>query len=319
MHETLGLLDSGNFPTIHRERIETVQVNLGYKCNQSCLHCHVNASPDRKESMSKNTMNQVRAFIKRVGAKTVDLTGGAPELNPHFRDFVRHLRDDDISIIDRCNLTILSEPDQSDLAQFLADQQITVIASLPCYTEDNVDAQRGDGVFQRSIKGLQMLNELGYGQDESGLALNLVYNPTGPFLPPPQNTLQTEYKEHLWKHYGVIFNSLLTITNMPIKRFGSTLVSRKQFDTYMSLLKKNFDEKNLSSVMCKTLVSVDWEGYLFDCDFNQMLELNIENGNRKIHVSDLESDTLSGREISVKDHCFGCAAGQGSSCGGSLQ
>ncbi len=319
MHETLGLLDSGTFPTIHRERIETVQINLGYKCNQSCLHCHVNASPDRKESMSKNTMNQVRAFIKRVGAKTVDLTGGAPELNPHFRDFVRHLRDDDISIIDRCNLTILSEPDQSDLAQFLADQQITVIASLPCYTEDNVDAQRGDGVFQRSIKGLQMLNELGYGQDESGLALNLVYNPTGPFLPPPQNTLQTEYKEHLWKHYGVIFNSLLTITNMPIKRFGSTLVSRKQFDTYMSLLKKNFDEKNLSSVMCKTLVSVDWEGYLFDCDFNQMLELNIENGNRKIHVSDLESDTLSGREISVRDHCFGCAAGQGSSCGGSLQ
>ncbi len=319
MHETLNLLDSETFPTIHRERIETVQVNLGYKCNQSCLHCHVNASPDRKESMSKNTMNQVRAFIKRVGAKTVDLTGGAPELNPHFRDFVRHLRDDDISIIDRCNLTILSEPDQSDLAKFLADQQITVIASLPCYTEDNVDAQRGDGVFQRSIKGLQMLNELGYGQDESGLALNLVYNPTGPFLPPPQNTLQTEYKEHLWKHYGVIFNSLLTITNMPIKRFGSTLVTRKQFDTYMSLLKKNFDEKNLSSVMCKTLVSVDWEGYLFDCDFNQMLELNIENGNRKIHVSDLESDTLSGRKISVKDHCFGCAAGQGSSCGGSLQ
>ena len=319
MHETLNLLDSGTFPTIHRERIETVQVNLGYKCNQSCLHCHVNASPDRKESMSKKTMNQVRAFIKRVGAKTVDLTGGAPELNPHFRDFVRHLRDDDISIIDRCNLTILSEPDQSDLAKFLADQQITVIASLPCYTEDNVDAQRGDGVFQRSIKGLQMLNKLGYGQDESGLALNLVYNPTGPFLPPPQNTLQTEYKEHLWKHYGVIFNSLLTITNMPIKRFGSTLVSRKQFDTYMSLLKKNFDEKNLSSVMCKTLVSVDWEGYLFDCDFNQMLELNIENGNRKINVSDLESDALSGRKISVKDHCFGCAAGQGSSCGGSLQ
>ena len=319
MHETLGLLDSGDFPSIHRERIETVQVNLGYKCNQSCLHCHVNASPDRKEIMSKNTMNQVRAFIKQVGAKTVDLTGGAPELNPHFRDFVRHLRDDDISIIDRCNLTILSEPDQSDLAKFLADQQITVIASLPCYTEDNVDAQRGDGVFQRSIKGLQMLNELGYGQDESGLALNLVYNPTGPFLPPPQNTLQTEYKEHLWKNYGVIFNSLLTITNMPIKRFGSTLVSRKQFDTYMSLLKKNFDEKNLSSVMCKTLVSVDWEGYLFDCDFNQMLELNIENGNRKIHVSDLESNALSGRKISVKDHCFGCAAGQGSSCGGSLQ
>jgi len=319
MHETLGLLDSGDFPSIHRERIETVQVNLGYKCNQSCLHCHVNASPDRKESMSKNTMNQVRAFIKQVGAKTVDLTGGAPELNPHFRDFVRHLRDDDISIIDRCNLTILSEPDQSDLAQFLADQKITVIASLPCYTEDNVDAQRGDGVFQRSIQGLQMLNELGYGQDESGLALNLVYNPTGPFLPPPQNTLQTEYKEHLWKNYGVIFNSLLTITNMPIKRFGSTLVSRKQFDTYMSLLKKNFDEKNLSSVMCKTLVSVDWEGYLFDCDFNQMLELNIENGNRKIHVSDLESDALSGRKISVKDHCFGCVAGQGSSCSGSLQ
>ena len=319
MHDTLSLLDSGDFPTIHRERIETVQVNLGYKCNQSCLHCHVNASPDRKETMSKNTMNQVRAFIKQVGAKTVDLTGGAPELNPHFRDFVRHLRDDDISIIDRCNLTILGEPDQSDLAQFLADQKITVIASLPCYTEDNVDAQRGDGVFQRSIQGLQMLNELGYGQDESGLALNLVYNPTGPFLPPPQNTLQTEYKEHLWKNYGVIFNSLLTITNMPIKRFGSTLVSRKQFDTYMSLLKKNFDEKNLSSVMCKTLVSVDWEGYLFDCDFNQMLELNIEYGNRKIHVSDLESDTLSGRKISVKDHCFGCAAGQGSSCGGSLQ
>jgi len=319
MHDTLSLLDSRNFPTIHREQIETIQVNLGYKCNQSCLHCHVNASPDRKENMSKNTMNQVRAFIKRVGAKTVDLTGGAPELNPHFRDFVRHLRDDDISIIDRCNLTILSEPDQSDLAQFLADQQITVIASLPCYTEDNVDAQRGDGVFQRSIKGLQMLNELGYGQDESGLALNLVYNPTGPFLPPPQNTLQTEYKEHLWRNYGVIFNSLLTITNMPIKRFGSTLVSRKQFDAYLSLLKKNFDEKNLSSVMCKTLVSVDWEGYLFDCDFNQMLELNIENGNRKIHVSDLESDTLSGRKISVKDHCFGCAAGQGSSCGGSLQ
>jgi radical SAM/Cys-rich protein len=224
-----------------------------------------------------------------------------------------------LTIIDRCNLTVLLEPDQSDLVDFLKENKVNVVASLPCYGEDNVDAQRGDGVFQRSIQGLQMLNELGYGQDESGLALNLVYNPTGPFLPPPQNTLQTEYKEHLWKHYGVIFNSLLTITNMPIKRFGSTLVSRKQFDTYMSLLKKNFDEKNLSSVMCKTLVSVDWEGYLFDCDFNQMLELNIGYGNRKIHVSDLESDALSGRKISVKDHCFGCAAGQGSSCGGSLQ
>ena len=319
MHDTLSLLNTQQFPAISREKIETVQINLGYRCNQACLHCHVNASPDRKEQMSRHTIRQVIEFIDRVKPTVVDLTGGAPELNPHFREIVSEIRDRRISIIDRCNLTILFEPKQEDLHSFLSHHQVTITASLPCYSESNVNSQRGDGVFKKSIDGLRLLNDVGYGHGDPNLQLHLVYNPLGASLPPPQEALEIEYKEHLAKNYGVKFDTLLTITNMPIKRFGSTLVSRGEFKKYMQLLKDNYSEENVSSVMCKSLVSIDWEGYLFDCDFNQMLGLPLGDSTQKTHIQDLNTDRIHGKSIAVRDHCFGCTAGRGSSCSGALQ
>ncbi|MCW8963980.1 MAG: arsenosugar biosynthesis radical SAM protein ArsS [Gammaproteobacteria bacterium] len=320
MHETLQLLQSTQFPPIRRRELTTLQANLGYKCNQSCLHCHVNASPKRREVMSRETIDQLLMALQQSTATTLDMTGGAPELNPDFRYLVEKARQLGTGIIDRCNLTILSEPGQEDLAGFLARHQVEVVASMPCYLEENVDAQRGDGVFLRSIKGLQQLNALGYGITNSGLVLNLVYNPQGASLPPPQSTLEQDYKKHLLDNYGIQFNRLLTITNMPIKRFGSTLVSRGEFEDYMQLLKSSHVEANVDAVMCRDLISIDWQGYIYDCDFNQMLKLPMQINNQpKPHIRDLLQQEISGLPIIIADHCYGCTAGQGSSCGGALE
>lgn len=320
MHATLHLMKSRNFPHIKRFTLDTLQVNLGYKCNQTCLHCHVNAGPDRKEVMTAETVDQVLAFLAASGAKTVDLTGGAPELNPEFRRLVAAARECGAKVIDRCNLTILEEPGQEDLARFLADHQVEVVASLPCYSEDNVDKQRGKGVFDKSIRGLKALNALGYGQPGSALTLNLVYNPQGPSLPPNQQKLEADYHRFLFDNFGVVFNQLFTITNMPIQRFGSTLISKGQFEAYMDLLVQSFVPANLDSVMCRRIISIDWKGFVYDCDFNQMLGLPLEQGDRlRSHLTDLMGQDLTGNPIVVRDHCYGCTAGQGSSCGGALK
>jgi radical SAM/Cys-rich protein len=319
MHATLPLMRQYGFPALRRRRLETLQVNLGYKCNQSCLHCHVNAGPSRTELMSLETVADVLAFVAISALKNLDLTGGAPELNPHFRHLVERARELGAHVIDRCNLTILSEPGHEDLDRFLAAQRVEITASMPCYTEELVDRQRGKGVYQRSIEGLKRLNALGYGASGSGLVLNLVYNPQGPSLPPPQEKLEADYKRILGEAHGIVFNQLYTLANMPIQRFGSTLVSKGQFNQYMSLLRQAHRDENLDGVMCRTLLSVDWRGYVYDCDFNQMLDLPLAlAGAKRPHLSDLIGRDLSGNPIAVRDHCYGCTAGQGSSCGGAL-
>ena len=319
MHATLPKLESTSFPAIRRKKLETLQVNLGYKCNQTCLHCHVNAGPTRTEMMSRETVSEVIAYSKVSGIKTVDITGGAPELNPHFRSLVLAARNLGVHVMDRCNLTVLEQPGQDDTAQFLADNQVEVVASLPCYLESNVNAQRGAGVFEASIRALKTLNALGYGRNVSGLALNLVYNPQGASLPPPQVGLEADYHRHLEERYGVVFNHLYVLTNMPIQRFGSMLVSKGQFEHYMALLKNAYQPQNLESVMCRTLISVDWRGYVYDCDFNQMLGLPLAWRRRPCaHLRELAGADLTNNPIVVKDHCYGCTAGQGSSCSGAL-
>ena len=318
MHDTLPLLEQTRFPAIARSRLDTLQVNLGYKCNQTCLHCHVNAGPNRTEMMDDDMLALVPQVLAARGIKTLDLTGGAPELNTGFRALVRAARAQGVRVIDRCNLTILFEPGQDDLAEFLAEQQVEVVASMPCYSAANVDKQRGDGVFDKSIAALQRLNSLGYGQPGSGLTLNLVYNPQGAVLPPNQQQLQADYKRELLAHFGIVFNDLFALTNMPIQRFGSTLVSKGTFDTYMALLQHSFQPDNLAGVMCRTTVSVDWQGWLSDCDFNQQLGLPLGTSGVRRHLRDLLSITLQDQPIRVAGHCFGCTAGQGSSCGGAL-
>jgi len=320
MHATLPLLVRTDFPSLRRRVVETLQVNLGYRCNQSCVHCHVNAGPTRTEEMSSSTIEAVVAFLAASAeVRTLDLTGGAPELNRHFRRLVIAARAQGKRVIDRCNLTILEEPGQADLANFMAAHSVQIVASLPCYQKDNVDRQRGAGVFDASIRGLQRLNALGYGQPDSGLTLDLVYNPQGPSLPPAQESLELDYKRHLAQDFGVKFNRLLTLANMPIQRFGSTLVSKGQFNSYMQLLRSAHRDANLDHVMCRSLVSVDWQGYLFDCDFNQQLGLPIRDAGRpRVHLSEITVQQLQGRPIRVAQHCFGCTAGQGSSCGGAL-
>jgi radical SAM/Cys-rich protein len=269
--------------------------------------------------MTLDTIEEIVQLIDNVKPKMVDLTGGAPELNVHFKYLVTEITKRRISIIDRCNLTILSEPGQEDLTQFLSKHKVIVTASLPCYSEENVNSQRGDGVFDRSVDGLRQLNGAGYGKGNPDLQLHLVYNPIGASLPPPQKTLEKEYKQHLSENYSVSFDSLLTITNMPIKRFGSTLISRGEFGSYLQLLESSYQEKNLESVMCKTLLSIDWEGYVYDCDFNQMLGLPFGDTEKKTHVRDLKMAEIEGNPIAVRDHCFGCTAGNGSSCSGAMQ
>jgi radical SAM/Cys-rich protein len=317
MIDTLEHLQHTDFPDISRSGLETLQVNLGYLCNQQCLHCHVDAGPRRTEVMERANIDAVIEFLKKRNIKTLDLTGGAPEMNPHFRDLVVAARAMNVHVIDRCNLTILEEEEYSWLADFLAEYSVEVVASMPCYLEENVDKQRGKGVFAQSISGLKRLNMHGYGKPGK-LKLNLVFNPQGPSLPPDQNTLETDYKKILFEQYGIEFNQLLALANMPIKRFGSMLVSKGEFDNYMGLLKSSHKEENIDSVMCKTLLSVDWLGYVYDCDFNQMLGLRSNLNNGKVHLNDLMAFDFNDKSIVVMDHCYGCTAGQGSSCGGAL-
>ena len=319
MHDTLPLLKKIRFPAISRARLATLQVNLGYKCNQSCLHCHVNAGPHRLEMMDAATLALIPQVLAARGLETLDLTGGAPELHDGFRDLVRAARAQGVRVIDRCNLTILFEPGQAGLAAFLAEQRVEIVASMPCYSAANVDKQRGNGVFDLSIAALQQLNALGYGQPDSGLVLNLVYNPQGASLPPDQQALQADYKRELLAHFGIVFNELFALTNMPIQRFGSTLVSKGSFDSYMDLLKNSYQPQNLPGVMCRSTVSVDWQGWLSDCDFNQQLGLGLGTSGLQRHLRDLLNNRLDDQPIRVAGHCFGCTAGQGSSCGGALE
>ncbi len=320
MLDTWPLLKNTNFPNLARDQLEILQINLGYLCNQTCQHCHVNAGPNRKELMSEQTMQEVLDLLQLPGIHTLDLTGGAPEMNPLFRQLVSEARSQGIKIIDRCNLTILLEPGYEDLADFLAEQQVEIVASLPCYLQENVDGQRGKGVYDKSIQGLQKLNALGYGREGSGLQLNLVYNPTGPYLPPAQQQLETDYKKFLKEQLDIQFNQLFTITNMPIARFGSSLISQGKFEEYMNLLKDSMNLANLQGVMCKNQLSIDWQGNVYDCDFNQMLKLNLQHpgSGDALHIRDIPAMDMQGIDIIVADHCFGCTAGQGSSCGGAL-
>jgi radical SAM/Cys-rich protein len=320
MRATLPLLDETDFPPITRGDLVTLQVNLGYRCNQSCQHCHVNAGPNRKEEMSAENLAAVLAFFTaNPEVRTLDLTGGAPELHPGFRRLVAAARARGLRVIDRCNLTILNQPGQEGLAAFLAEHGVEIVASLPCYLEENVDHQRGKGVFQGSIRGLRQLNAQGYGEPETGLVLDLVYNPLGASLPPPQQGLEADYHTHLGERYGIRFNRLLTIANMPVQRFGSMLISKGRFADYMRLLREAHCDDNLAQVMCRSLVSVDWQGYLYDCDFNQQLGLPIpRRGRPRTHLLEVTAASLRDQPVRVADHCYGCTAGQGSSCGGAL-
>ena len=322
MHDTKPHLLKSDFPALKRSSLDTLQLNLGYTCNQSCKHCHVNAGPNRKEQMSLDTINDILDFIKKHKVTKLDLTGGAPEMNPHFRYLVSTATELGVQIIDRCNLTILSLNEYQDLAEFLAINNVEIVASLPCYSKENVDQQRGKGVFDESITGLKKLNALGYGKKNSGLTINLMYNPTGNFLPPSQAQLELDYKQKLEDDFGIQFNHLFTLTNMPIMRFGSTLISKGEFQNYMQLLKSAHSDNNLDTVMCRNLISIDWQGYVFDCDFNQMLDMpsNVSSSltNIRTYIGDLNLLALQQSSILVADHCYGCTAGSGSSCGGAL-
>jgi radical SAM/Cys-rich protein len=320
MRDTWPLLKTTDFPAVTRNTLEILQVNLGYLCNQSCLHCHVAAGPTRKELMDRENIEYVLELLAHPSVHTLDLTGGAPEMNPLFRDLVVAARELGVTVIDRCNLTILLEPGYEGTAEFLAENGVQIVASLPCYLEDNVDGQRGKGVYKKSLQAMKQLNGLGYGKNGSKLTLTLVYNPVGPYLPPPQESLQQDYKQFLTENFDIEFNQLFTITNMPIARFGSTLISRGEFEDYMNLLKGSFSAVNLQGLMCANQLSIDWQGYVYDCDFNQMLKMNIRQpGKRqKLHISDVLKTSLQNIPISIADHCYGCTAGQGSSCGGAL-
>jgi radical SAM/Cys-rich protein len=318
MRDTLPLLDKIHFPAIRRGKLETLQINVGYRCNQSCFHCHVNAGPNRTEEMTDAVADLVLDFLRRRHIATLDITGGAPELNPQFRRLVHEARKFGAKVMDRCNLTILEQPGQEDLAEFLASERVEVIASMPCYLHDNVERQRGKGVFDDSIRGLKRLNAIGYGRDPE-LRLHLVYNPQGPSLPPAQATLEADYKRVLGEQHGIVFNKLYVLANMPIQRFGSMLVTRGEFESYLGLLQDAHLDANLGGVMCRNLLSVDWRGYAYDCDFNQMLDLPMTRGQKgRVHLSDLLDCTVEGNPIRVAGHCYGCTAGQGSSCGGAL-
>jgi radical SAM/Cys-rich protein len=320
MKDTWPLLDRIAFPAIARGRLQTLQVNVGYRCNQSCVHCHVNAGPSRTEEMDGTTADVVIDFLERRRIATLDITGGAPELNAHFRRLVTAARDMGVRVMDRHNLTVQEQPGQEDLAAFLAANQVEIVASMPCYLQDNVDRQRGKGVYDGSIRGLQNLNALGYGREGSGLTLNLVYNPLGPSLPPPQLELEADYKRVLAERFGIVFNNLFTLANMPIQRFGAILLSKGELDGYLDKLVHAHRDENLDGVMCRSLLSVDYRGYVYDCDFNQMLDLPLARGGReRMHLSELLDDNLAGNPIRVAGHCFGCTAGQGSSCGGALK
>lgn len=325
MYNVKPLLLNDEFPKIRRNQLSTMQMNLGYLCNLSCTHCHVSAGPKRTELMSREIMQTALQLAEKHRLKTMDVTGGSPEMNPDFRWLVRSAKAQGLHVIDRCNPTILVEPNYGWVAEFLAEQQVEVIASLPCYLKENVDAQRGKGAFEASIAGLKKLNALGYGKPNSGLELNLVFNSQGATLPPPQEQLEADYHRYLGERFDIQFNHLFALANMPIQRFGAVLLANGKhqehmsvvFDNYLDLLKNAYQPENLKSVMCKSLISVDWQGYVYDCDFNQMLDLPLGGGG-SVHLRDLLESNLESTTISVADHCFGCTAGQGSSCGGAL-
>ena len=305
------------FPSIYKKNIETLQINIGYKCNQACKHCHVNSSPLRTEMMSSEIIKIIPEIIDKYNIKTLDITGGAPELHPKFRSLIGSLSGKKIEIIDRCNLTIFFEKGYEDLPKFLADNKVTITASLPCYEKSNVELQRGYGVFDKSIKAIKILNELGYGKSDNELQLNLVYNPVKPVLPPSQVSLERDYKKILLEKYNISFNNLYTITNMPINRYADSLNREGKLDEYFELLEINFNKDNLKNLMCKNTLSINWEGEIYDCDFNQQIRLKSEAGPKTIF--DLLKNTYSfDYKVSVKNHCFACTAGSGSSCGGTL-
>ena len=309
------MIDS--FPLIKKEYIETLQINIGLKCNQACKHCHVNSSPLRTERMSNEIISLIPKVIEKYKIKTLDITGGAPEMHPEFRNLITTLSDKNIDIIDRCNLTIFFEDGFEDLPQFLAKNNVIVTASLPCYEKDNVDLQRGYGVFDKSINALKILNDLGYGKQKDGLQLNLVYNPVNPILPPSQVILEEDYKRILFEKYNISFNNLYTITNMPINRYADSLKRENKLDPYYKLLKENFNKNNLENLMCKKTISVNWQGQIYDCDFNQQINLKGNKGPKTL--SDLMSKSFEfDYGVAVKEHCFACTAGAGSSCGGTL-
>ncbi len=319
MHAVAPLLKNTSFPSLRRSHVHTLQVNLGYRCNLSCVHCHVSAGPHRTEDMDAETVDTVIEYLRRPNIEALDITGGAPEMNAHFRRLVRSARAMGKRVMDRCNLTILEEPGYENLAEFLAAERVEVVASLPCYTEENVDGQRGKGTYHASIRALKRLNSLGYARPGTGLTLNLVYNPLGAYLPALQAKLKEDYTRELNERWGVCFNDLFVLANMPIGRFGSMLVSKGRLQPYLETLKQAHQPHNLPNVMCRHLISVDWRGYVYDCDFNQMMALPLRlNGKPRPHLRDLLKMELKGISIAVGDHCYGCTAGQGSSCGGAL-
>ncbi|HEV7521771.1 MAG TPA: arsenosugar biosynthesis radical SAM (seleno)protein ArsS [Candidatus Angelobacter sp.] len=303
---------------LRRREVTTLQINVGKLCNQACHHCHVEAGPRRTEIMQANVAEHIMKLLAATSSiQTVDITGGAPELNANFRALVGEARRMEKHVIDRCNLTVLFEAGQESLHEFLAANQVEVTASLPCYTENNVDQQRGKGAFEKSIRALRLLNEIGYGQYGSKLDLNLVYNPLGDSLPPPQDKLEADYKRELRNNFGIEFNKLFTITNMPIKRFADYLLRESRHESYMALLANHFNPATVDKLMCRDLVSIGWDGKIYDCDFNQMLDLETPAGKTIWEINSFAE--LASSPVATGSHCFGCTAGAGSSCGGSLQ
>lgn len=325
VNEQLVLPDSGPYfdevlqqqgLNLKHARPNELQINLGKLCNLACHHCHVDAGPKRTEIMSWATMQKILDWADKANIEKADLTGGAPEMNPHFREFCHALQAMGVQITSRCNITVLYEPGQEDLAQWYTDNKVRLVCSLPCYTEDNVDAQRGKGVFDKSIAGLQQLNSFGYGI-EPELSLDLVYNPGGAFLPPPQEGLEADYRKMLGDNFDIKFSNLLAITNIPINRFAHALKRDGEIDDYQHLLVSNFNGSTVEQLMCRHLINLDWEGRVFDCDFNQMLDIPMSGGPTR-YLWELDIDAIKGQDIATNRHCFGCTAGAGSSCGGVL-
>jgi radical SAM/Cys-rich protein len=308
---------SGN--SFSRRAVDVLQVNLGRYCNLACIHCHVESGPTRKEMMSRESVDAVLSFLGRTDIPTLDITGGAPELHPDFDHLVAAARRLGRHVMDRCNLTVIFEPAKEYLPEFFKQHEIELVCSLPCYSQENVDRQRGKGTFDLSIRALQRLNQIGYGQVDSGLVLNLVYNPVGPHLPPPQEKLEQDYKRILNEQFGIVFNHLFCLTNMPITRYATHLKLRGEYDRYLELLANNFNGATLDQVMCRNLISIGWDGWVYDCDFNQMLDLAVTDAaGQRLNISSLALDQVAGRPIIIDNHCYACTAGSGSSCGGAL-
>jgi len=304
---------------LRRRAIDVLQVNLGRYCNLACIHCHVEAGPTRTEMMSRENVDAVLRFLQSTSIPTLDITGGAPELHADFAYLVESARELGRHVMDRCNLTVIFEPGKDYLPEFFRRHRVELVCSLPCYSIENVDKQRGKGTFDGSIRALRIFNDFGYGQPESGLILNLVYNPVGPHLPPPQEKLEQDYKRILREQFGIEFNHLFCLTNMPITRYATHLKLRREYDPYMALLETNFNAGTVDQVMCRNLISVGWDGWVYDCDFNQMLDLPITNNDgKRLHIASLTLDQLAKPAITVGDHCYACTAGAGSSCGGTL-